>query len=81
MINLSLLDILFIFCEEHRNLRDITAEVMRCDDNGLLKELCIGRKFGKISHNLQPLKKNRDVGYLLLRALTPYRHAADLIIY
>lgn len=36
MINLSLLDILFIFCEEHRNLRDVTAEVMSYDDNGLL---------------------------------------------
>jgi len=40
MINLSLLDILFIFCEHHLNLRDITAEVMSCDDNGFVRKSC-----------------------------------------
>lgn len=36
MINLFLLDIFFIFCEEYCNFRDIIVEVMSCDDNGLL---------------------------------------------
>jgi len=39
MINLSLLDILFIFCEERRNLRE-TAEVISCDDNGFAGKSC-----------------------------------------
>ena len=71
MINLSLLDILFIFCEERRNLRE-TAEVISCDDNGFAgKELCNGRMCEKIRQNVRPLKKNRDVCYLLLRAQHP----------
>jgi hypothetical protein len=39
MINLSLLNILFIFCEE-RNVRDITAEVTSHGDKGFAGKSC-----------------------------------------
>lgn len=78
MINLSLLDILFIFCEEHRNLRDITAEVMSCDDNGLLS---VWEESLENKSKPSTVKEESRRWLPVVARSTPYRHAADLIIY